>query len=139
MRNKIVILALAATLLAFAGGCKGEASNENINPTGNLESIKDGEIETVSKGQPFIRELDFEDVEGTDSQCNEGQYPKTAYAPTGTYTLEDAMIPNQYGVFPETMLFFTDDATGVKVPLCTKSTCTHDNHECDAYFGDAAE
>ncbi len=135
----MVFLVLAASLLAIAGGCKGETSTENTNPTGKLESIKDEEIETVSKGQPFIRELDFEYVEGTDSQCNEGEYVKTAYAPTGTYTLEDAMIPNQYGVFPETMLFFTDDATGVKVPLCTKSNCTHDNHECDAYFGDDSE
>ena len=84
MRNRIVFLALAASLLAIAGGCKGETSNENINPTGTLENIKVEEIETVSKGQSFIRELDFEYVEGTDSQCNEGEYVKTAYAPKHT-------------------------------------------------------
>ena len=34
MRNKIVFLALVASLLAIAGGCKGETANENITPTG---------------------------------------------------------------------------------------------------------
>ena len=135
MRNRIVFLALAASLLAIAGGCKGETSNENINPTGTLENIKVEEIETVSKGQSFIRELDFEYVEGTDSQCNEGEYVKTAYAPTGTYTLEDAMITGFYGnSIPNTMLFFTDDATGIKIPLCIKGNCTHDDKYCDANF-----
>lgn len=85
---------------------------------------------SLSKFPAFDGELDFTYVPETDAQSNRYDGSGIAYTNNGMY-----MLSNQDGgMLSDLMLSFYDYATGQTVYVCSKSNCTHNGVDCDAYF-----
>lgn len=47
-----------------------------------------------------------------------------------------AATTNGYYTFDDTILYFIDKTTCDKFPVCSRTDCSHDNADCDAYFNE---
>lgn len=112
------------SLVLLLCGCTSKAQEDT--QTGREKDWTEG-IEEIPV---FDGEPDFTYVLGTDCQTDLGEYSNVAYAETGVYQLTSRSY-NGY------LLYFTDNETGQMVPVCSKMNCTHEDTNCDAYFGSA--